>query len=369
MPMAVTLFLFLESPEAGNSHVQHRALSKGTAGPWQVVLGLVGLIVMSGFSSSGPSEPAQDWQRIERSRSMMGTTFGITVCTQDPQGALDAMERAFDRVDQLERVFSDFDPDSEVSVLVREGASHAVSQDLWKVLLEAREWAVLTDGKFDVTAGNLTRLWRRSMRRGMIPDKDEIVYARGATGWSLVDIGEGTVQLTGGVRLDFGGIAKGVAADAALETMRAGGFPISLVDAGGDLRIGDHPPGSRGWRVAVPVSADAREVWLVSGVAIATSGDSYRNVEHEGVRYSHVLDPDTGMGMTDRRLVTVVATTGSAADAMASALSILPLGQGLGLAADHAVAAIIAIHQGETHRVGRSPALAGASPRGICQNP
>ncbi|MFT5141738.1 MAG: thiamine biosynthesis lipoprotein [Rhodothermales bacterium] len=299
---------------------------------------------------------------------MMGTTFGIIVCTQDPQGALQAMDRAFDRVDELERVFSDFDPDSEVSVLVREGWSDAVSQDLWRVLLEAREWAAVSGGKFDVTAGNLTRLWRHSMRRGTIPGPEEIAGARGATGWRLVDIGEGTVQLTGGVRLDFGGIAKGVAADAALETLREAGFPISLVDAGGDLRLGDSPPDSRGWRVSVPVSTDAREVWLASGVAIATSGDNYRNVAHEGVRYSHVLDPDSGMGMTDRRLVTVVATTAAAADAMASALSILPLGQGLGLAADHAVAAIIAIHQGETHRVGRSPALAGASSSGICQN-
>ncbi len=100
----------------------------------------------------------------------------------------------------------------------------------------------------------------------------------------------------------------------------------ALIDAGGDIVASDPPPGTPGWRVEIPTvdgdSVGFQMVWFAHG-AVATSGDSYRYVEVDGVRYSHIIDPATGLGLTERRIATVLAPTAAVADALASAISVL----------------------------------------------
>jgi thiamine biosynthesis lipoprotein len=154
------------------------------------------------------------------------------------------------------------------------------------------------------------------------------------------------------MRLDLGGIAKGYAADQALAVLRDRGIPRALVDAGGDLAIGDPPPDARGWRIAVatphstssppssptPPPEDGAgtygaesTVLLLSNCGVATSGDAYQFVEFEGRRYSHIVDPRTGMGVVGASSVTVVAPDGMTADALASAVSVLGPEEGIAL--------------------------------------
>ena len=140
-----------------------------------------------------------------------------------------------------------------------------------------------------------------------------------------------TVRLSApGMRLDLGGIAKGYAVDRAFEMLTTAGNARVLVDGGGDLRVGDPPPGRDGWTIAVADSGSvgARQARLVhvSNTALAQSGATYRYVERDGVRYSHIVDPRTGYGMSDDRIVTVQAPTCMEADALASALSVAPVG-------------------------------------------
>lgn len=259
-------------------------------------------------------------QRIERSQDLMGTRFRIVVDGGgDSLAASAAIEAAFKRVAGLEDVFSDMSPDSEVSKLAREGRLDA-SADLLLLLEEARAVHAATEGAFDITVGSLTRLWRRAIRRGTLPTEQEIARASRNAGWSHVERQGSEIRVSGGVRLDFGGIAKGFAADEALAVLRAKGFLVALVDAGGDISAGEAPPG--GWTVALPSGA----VESLENGSVATSGDVFRHVEVGGTRYSHVLDPATGIGMTDRRTVTVVAHSGALADALASAFTVLPLG-------------------------------------------
>jgi thiamine biosynthesis lipoprotein len=127
--------------------------------------------------------------------------------------------------------------------------------------------------------------------------------------------------------LDLGGIAKGYAADVALEELRRRGLRVALVDAGGDIVVGDAPPGEGGWRVEIPGGQHI----LLSGAAVATSGDRYRYVEIDGVRYSHVVDPRTGLGCPDAPAVTVVAQDGTTADVLASALTVMDAATGRAL--------------------------------------
>lgn len=128
------------------------------------------------------------------------------------------------------------------------------------------------------------------------------------------------------MQLDLGGIAKGYTLGEALKVLRGRGLGAALVEAGGDLVVGDAPPGAAGWSVALPAGADssAREAaGSLANVAVATSGGTEQYVEIAGVRYSHVVDPRTGLGVVGPHLVTVIARDGALADALATALSVL----------------------------------------------
>ena len=286
---------------------------------------------------------AQPLERYAYSRAQMGTAFNIVLYAPDSVLAQRAADAAFARIDTLNEHLSDYLADSELSRLsatAGQGQAVPVSDDLWAVLMAAQRMAEQTGGAFDVTVGPLTRLWRWAMRRDRLPPEDRLAHARQAVGYRhlVLDSLAHTVSLKKlEMGLDLGGIAKGFAVDEALEVLQAFGLTRVLIDGGGDLRLGDPPPGAPGWRIEVSrVNADGERVQeerFLARKAVATSGATYRYVEVDGVRYSHLLDPRTGMGLTDERLVTVIAPTGMQADALASALSVLGPDDGLAFAA------------------------------------
>jgi thiamine biosynthesis lipoprotein len=281
--------------------------------------GLLRTVLLFGLLGLTATQPLLA-QRISGARDLMGSRFSILIETTPEKSAAarEAMDAAFQRIQDLESVFSDHDPDSEVSRLVA-GAGGEVSADLLRLLLISKEIHDLTEGAFDVTIGNLTRLWRQAMRRGTLPTTADINSAANVSGWELVNIEGSQVTLKSGVRLDFGAVAKGFAADEAVMVLRELGFPVALVDAGGDISMGASPPD--GWQVQF---FDGTTRAFFQG-SVASSGDHFRHVEVGGERYSHVLDPATGIGMTERRTTTVIAANGTWADALASAFSVLPL--------------------------------------------
>lgn len=254
---------------------------------------------------------------------MMGTLFRIVACAPDSGSGAEAADAAFARIRELEAALGDYDPDGEVSRIARAyepGVPVEVSADLARGLELAGEWWERTGGHFDASLGAMTRLWRRSMRRGSLPDSASLAAARAASGWRHVRVDGRTVTfLVAGVRLDFGGIGKGMAADEALRVLRSHGITRAVVDAGGDVVAGEAPPDAPGWIVALPEESGGGRVYLENG-ALATSGDRYRHVEVDGVRYSHILDPETGTGRVGGRTVSVLARDGAAADALATAV-------------------------------------------------
>src|SRR5437773_6196241 len=129
------------------------------------------------------------------------------------------------------------------------------------------------------------------------------------------------------MRLDLGAIAKGYAADEALRVLRRQGITRALVAGGGDMTLGDRPPGKRGWRIEIApldtTNAPPARFVLLANAGLATSGDVFQHVEIGGKRYSHIVDPRTGIGLTDHSLVTVIAQDGITADSLATAVSVL----------------------------------------------
>ena len=274
---------------------------------------------------------AEPLKRYEARQRQLGTDVQIILYAGSDEEAEAAFRAGFSRIEKLERVLSDYDQQSEASRLGQlspMAEPEPVSPDLWQALQVSVFVSRKSDGAFDVTVGPLSRLWRRAHRQRELPSTERLAAARQAVGYRLLrfDMGRRAVQLTRpGMRLDFGGIGKGMAADLALEEISGMGIRSALVDCGGDMALGDAPPGRGGWKVGVAgLDPDkAERVVELANVGVATSGDAHQYVQIKGVRYSHIVDPRTGIGLVNRSSVTVIAVNGTLADAVASAVSVL----------------------------------------------
>jgi thiamine biosynthesis lipoprotein len=271
-------------------------------------------------------------------RAAMGTRARVVLYAEDEESARLAAKAALDRIDELEAVMTDYREDSELMRLcARAGEGPVeVSEDLLRVVVRSGEISAASDGAFDVTVGPLVRLWRAARRSSSLPEPSQLDAARALVGWRMVavDVQSSTVELAReGMQLDLGGIGKGFACDEAAATLESLGHPRCLVEIGGDLVVLDPPPGQAGWRVGVsPRGAGVMRFEEVARAGVATSGDAEQFVEIEGNRYSHIVDPRTGLGLTHQTAVLVIAQDGTTADGLASALSVLGREEGMGLA-------------------------------------
>jgi thiamine biosynthesis lipoprotein len=265
----------------------------------------------------------------------MGTTFRVVLYAADKDAAEKAKTAAFARVAELDDIMSDYKKDSELMRLCRAFATQVgepvpVSPELFFVLSKAEELSKASDGAFDVTVGPVVQLWRLARRTQQLPDPKELADARAKVGYRKVQLdpkGRTVRLLTPGMQLDLGGIAKGYAADEALKLLREKfGITRALVAASGDITCGDPPPGQEAWAVDIaPIVKRQRPRALrLANAAVSTSGDLEQFVEIDGVRYSHIVDPKTGLGVTGRRSVTVIAKNGITADSMTKAVMLMP---------------------------------------------
>lgn len=285
----------------------------------------------------------------------MGVPFRIVLYATNQPAAAQAAAAAFARVAALNELFSNYETDSEVNRLSRasgQGRVESVSPDLWRVLVQAQQLAQRTGGAFDVTVGPVANLWRRARRLKRLPEPARLEAARAAVGYQHLRLNPATQTvelLVPEMRLDLGGLGKGYAADAALAVLRQHGLSRALVDASGDLALGEPPPDRPGWRIGLErpdrPNGPPQEFLVLSRAAVATSGDLYQNVEIGGVRYSHIIDPRTGLALTNRCLVTVVARDCATADSLATAASVLEPQAALRLIRSTPGAAVRIIHQ------------------------
>jgi len=263
--------------------------------------------------------------RFTFERGLMGTRFAITCHGADEAAAKAAADAAFERAEEINAVASDYIAESELLRLSEKtGQAVKVSPLLYELLVNSIEMARRTEGRFDPTLGPLTKLWRETRRVGKLPSNETLATARAACGWHLLELdpsNHSVLLKNPGMRLDLGGIAKGYAADAMFEVMKSKGFRSTCIAAGGDLRLGDPPPGKSGWSVGLRTldkEKTSGELEL-SNCAVSTSGDLQQAVEIDGTRYAHIIDPKTGLGLTRHFAVTIVAADATTSDALATA--------------------------------------------------
>lgn len=288
------------------------------------------------------SVPTGTMKRFQFVEPHMGTEFRIIVYGSEAVFVKGAASKAFSRIAELDNIFSDYRSESELSRFCRRSGDGPVkiSSTLFEALLKSQKLSERSDGAFDVTISPVVRLWRRARRRKQLPSESQLEQAKHLVDYRklLLDSDNRTASLChSGMKLDLGGIAKGMAADEALRVLDSQGLPHALVAAGGDIVVGDPPPGRKAWEVAIASpdrkNTETADRLLLCRAAVSTSGDTEQFVIIDGVRYSHIVDPRTGIGLTRRIQVTVVAPNGTTSDSLATAVSVMGPRSGLPLVA------------------------------------
>lgn len=295
--------------------------------------------------------PAQH-KRFSFTKSKMGAPFNIVLFCNDSTRAGQIAKQSFNLVDSFVLIFSDHIDSSELSKLSSTAGANAkpiaVSPALFDILMLSKKAFAKSESTFDITMGPLTKFWRKTRKEKIFPTDDAVHQKRKLTGFNKlkIDTVNKTVKLIQpGMQLDLGGIAQGYIAQKIIDYLRTQNINHALVNVSGDIVMGNAPPGSNGWTVGINVPETTNELLpqtlLLQNMAVTTSGDAYQFIEHNGKRYSHIIDPRTGYGVTSQRNVTVIANDGTTADWLATACSILSIKKAKKLAAKMNAAVLI----------------------------
>jgi thiamine biosynthesis lipoprotein len=298
-------------------------------------------------------------QRLfKKSADIMYTRVTITVVSDSPERAETAIDAAFDEIRHLEKLLSFWTDDSEIAAINRNAGVSAVkvSPETLDIIEKSIFISEKTDGAFDPTIGPVIRLW--DFHKKVLPDRGAVQEALGMVDYRQmsVDEGQSTAFLKkGGMSFDTGGIAKGYAADLAVESLRKAGISSALVAVAGDIRAFGTRPGGKPWRIGIrdPRPRDEDDYLMATielhDEAISTSGDYERFFIRDGVRYHHLLDPGTGYPSTRCQSVTVVADKAVYTDGLATGIFVMGPEKGLKVLRELGYEGIIVDAEGKTH--------------------
>lgn len=263
---------------------------------------------------------------VSSSRIFLGTTCFITIyAMEDPSLTDQVLEQSFARIDDMEQRLSVNIPESEISIINREGRG-TLSSDSLSVLETAVLYAEESDGRFDPTIGSLVSLWDIGGDSQRIPQNNEIEEILEKVDYRSVEIDGSTVTLLKeGMKLDLGGIAKGHAADLVKEELEKFGVSSAIINLGGNVQLIGNKPDNSLWRIGIQNPADDRGQYVgvlsTSDTAVVTSGIYERFFEQDGVHYHHILDTETGYPVHNGiESLTVVAQDSLSADGLSTAL-------------------------------------------------
>lgn len=282
---------------------------------------------------------AQDYSMAKQGLKLMGCNFEITAVASSDAIAWEAYNIGLQEIQRIESVISSWDPNSQTSLINRNAGIKAVAVDkeLYDLIYRAKKVSMLTEGAFDISFASMGDIWNFDKSEQLLMDSSEVNKARAKIDWKkiLLDPENTSVFLTEkGMKIGFGGIGKGYAANCAKELMSSvEGVIGGLVNASGDLIAWGVKPDGSNWRIQIADPKDKRKsiAWLdIVDMAVVTSGDYEKYFESNGKRYAHILNPKTGYPTTGIKSVTVICRDAELGDALAT--SIFALGREEGLA-------------------------------------
>jgi len=270
------------------------------------------------------SHPPRSQQRYEDGRVSMACTYSI-VAYSNREGVEQILSQALDEVDRIDRLMSNYKAESPLSQINREASERPVrvTPELFDFIAECIKYSRDSEGAFDITVGPLMKAWGFFRDEGRMPSPTELAKARAGVGYQHVKLDDKakTVRFErAGVELDLGGIAKGYAVDRAVKILKEHGIENALVSAGGSTIYGlGAPPNSAGWEIKLEDPLDHKkiaETIILKNQALSVSGSSEKFFELDGVRYSHIMDPRTGLPVQGILSVAVLTDSGTAGDAL-----------------------------------------------------
>ncbi|MFT6810857.1 MAG: thiamine biosynthesis lipoprotein [Saprospiraceae bacterium] len=270
--------------------------------------------------------------KYESEAQKLGTQFKIIFYCADANTGDKLAAEAWALVDELNMIFSDYEPSSEITLLSKSAGTSewiGVSDRLWEVLTLSHDISVKTQGAFDITIGPLSKLWRRAFRRNILPQESEVAEAKDLVNYKWIHFNKEKQSVfleKPDMRLDLGGIAKGYIIDRVFQYFSDKGINEVLVDGGGDIFVGAAYDSEAPWKLSYGGADQISNGW--EHRAIASSGDHFRYLEYGGMKYSHIIDPRTGYGSNQPSQVVISAPSCVLADALASTISILGMERG-----------------------------------------
>jgi thiamine biosynthesis lipoprotein len=274
---------------------------------------------------------------LHRDADIMGTRITVELFHENDATAQQAADAVLAEMRRIDRTMSPWIESSELALLNREAATRpvAVSDELYSLLGTSLRFSKLTHGAFDITFASVGFLY--DYREAVRPDDQQRKTATGLINYRNLQLDDraSTVRYAKpGVRIDLGGIAKGHAVDRCIALLRSSGIRQALVSAGGDSRtIGTNRKG-KDWNIGVRDPRDGDKLVAViplRDVGVSTSGDYQRYFEEDGVRYHHIIDPDSGDSARQLRSVTIIGPDATTTDALSTSVFVLGVEQGLAL--------------------------------------
>ena len=272
------------------------------------------------------------------SQPKMGSPLTITMYASDSSKASYIAKEAYKIVDSLNIIYSDYIENSELNELSKKAGINTftkVSSALWEMLNLSIKAAQQSKGAYDITIGSIVKLWRKARKEKIFPEENNLKNALKAVGYQSIILDSTTQSvklLNANTQLDVGGIGKGYVAQVVLNFCKSKGIERVLVDAGGKLAMVTQV--DKPWKIGItiPNSEELIPLYLrLQNQAVATSGNRYQFVEIGGKKYSHIVNPRTGLGLTHQRNVTAIAPDGATADWLATACSVLSVRRALRL--------------------------------------
>jgi len=268
---------------------------------------------------------------------LMGSSFELIVVEENEALAMLRLEEGAAEIRRIETLLTEFNPDSQTSLLNRHAGEHPVKVDpeVHQLIRRCLHLSAITQGAFDISAGALKTLYNFKQRQAHVPDARLLSATLASVGHRYIQLSGDTIFLSKkGMHIGFGAIGKGYAADKVRSLWQTKGVRAGVINASGDLTAWGLQPDGTPWRVGMPDPRDPSRIlrWLpVDNAAVATSGNYEQYFEIDGIRYSHNIDPRTGIPVRGIKSVSIISPSAELSDALATAVTVMGTAAGLHL--------------------------------------
>ncbi len=270
-------------------------------------------------------------EKYTRTLKLMGSRFDITVVANNEAEGNEYIDLAVSEISRIEKMISSWDSLSETSTIIRNAGIKAVEVDkeLFDLISRAIKISELTDGAFDISYASMDRIWKFDGTMKKLPTEEEVATSVAKVGYKniILNTSEQTVFLKNkGMRIGFGALGKGYAADKTKQLLISKGVNAGIINASGDLTTWGKQPDGTSWMIGItnPLNDNKVFSWFpLDNNAVVTSGNYEKFAVLNGKRYSHIIDPRTGWPASGLTSVTIFAPKAELADALATSVFVM----------------------------------------------